>query len=213
MGTISHRYLRHKRSNELHWISAISRHDDGSIAYYSLQSVGKDVQAIKWESVDDDFNLLDCVHMRHVAMEFDLVFDPSLRPSRATNRSLGLDVRSSIDVTLEPGQRVKIFTGVSWTNVTGISPGFIAEMQVRARSGHADKHGIAVTNGLGTIDEDYSGNICALLINLGDAPFEIKRGAKIAQIIPTVHPDFEGASEFLENTENRGAKGFGSSGV
>jgi dUTP pyrophosphatase len=86
------------------------------------------------------------------------------------------------------------------------------EAQVRPRSGLATKHGISMPNAPGTIDADYRGEIQVLLINLGDAPFVIRRGERIAQII--VAPVTQGAWVEVETLDNtaRGAGGFGSTG-
>ena len=91
-----------------------------------------------------------------------------------------------------------------------IPPGY--HIEVRPRSGLAFKHGITVLNSPGTIDADYRGEIMVLLINLGDAPYQIEVGDRIAQIVLMRHSScrFEWA-ESLDNT-NRGAHGFGSSG-
>ena len=91
-----------------------------------------------------------------------------------------------------------------------IPPGF--EAQVRPRSGLAAKHGVTVLNTPGTIDADYRGEVKVILINLGDAPFEIRRGDRIAQLVvaPVVQVNFE-LRETLDATE-RGVGGFGSTG-
>lgn len=129
-------------------------------------------------------------------------------PERATPSSSGLDLRAAVEQSLElaPGQRAMVPTGIS----VAIPPGF--EGQVRARSGLAVKHGIALVNAPGTIDADYRGEIQVILINLGEVPFSIKRGDRIAQLViaPVATCQWESV-ESLEATD-RGQGGFGSTG-
>ena len=129
-------------------------------------------------------------------------------PERATSSSSGLDLRAAVEETLElaPGERAMVPTGIS----VAIPAGY--EGQVRARSGLAARHGIALVNAPGTIDSDYRGEIQAILINLGDAPFSIRRGDRIAQLViaPVAMCEWESV-ESLETTE-RGQGGFGSTG-
>jgi dUTP pyrophosphatase len=205
-------FVRENETKELFTVTSTVMHEDGTYSY-ALRDAKNCEMFSSGKGFRRDFTRLELVYLRHVAIRFGLLFDPRFRPSKATPKSLGIDVRATIGVTLLPGQRAKIPTGVSWVSVQGVPPGFIAEMQVRARSGLANKHGIAMTNGIGTVDQDYRGEICALIINLGNETVEIKAGDKIAQVIPTVHPDMEGTDVFLENKEERGAQGFGSSGV
>jgi len=95
-------------------------------------------------------------------------------------------------------------------NVTPLEPGW--EAQVRPRSGLALKHGVSCLNTPGTIDSDYRGEVKALLINLGDEPFTITRGMRIAQLVPAAVTRAElHIVESLDSTE-RGAGGFGSTG-
>lgn len=129
-------------------------------------------------------------------------------PGRATSSSSGLDLRAAVEQSLElaPGQRATVPTGISMA----IPEGF--EGQVRARSGLASKHGIALVNAPGTIDADYRGEIHVILINLGHSPFSIARGDRIAQLViaPVAICEWE-AVESLDTTE-RGPGGFGSTG-
>lgn len=164
------------------------------------------------EPTEEGCTKLDCTRFHGYGVAFTLVFDPAFPPSVGSKRSLGLDVRSTISVTLPPLARAAIPTGVSWTEVRTYAH-LIAEVQVRARSGLAKKHGITITNGIGTVDQDYRGEIHALITNLGDVPFEVKAGDKIAQLVATTHPLFEEMELFCEAKEERGAKGFGSTGV
>jgi len=129
-------------------------------------------------------------------------------PGRASTHAAGFDLRAAIDsdLTLAPGARALVLTGVS----IAIPPGF--EGQVRARSGLAVKHGIALVNAPGTIDADYRGEIGVILINLGQEPFTIQRGDRIAQLVicPLAACQIEQV-ELLEDTA-RSTGGFGSTG-
>jgi len=127
-------------------------------------------------------------------------------PRYASEDAVGLDVTAAEDLTLEPGQRHAVATGFA----IEIPRGY--EVQVRPRSGLAMKHGITCLNTPGTIDSDYRGEVKVILINLGQEPFEVRRGERIAQLVPApvLRADFVEASE-LSGTE-RGAGGFGSTG-
>ncbi|HVF82938.1 MAG TPA: dUTP diphosphatase [Sphingomicrobium sp.] len=127
-------------------------------------------------------------------------------PAYATPGAAGLDVVAAEELDLQPGQRHAIATGFK----VAIPEGY--EIQVRPRSGLAFKHGISVPNTPGTIDSDYRGELKILLINHGDQPFSIRRGERIAQLVPAVVTPaaFDEVAE-LEDT-HRGAGGFGSTG-
>ena len=127
-------------------------------------------------------------------------------PAYATQGAAGMDVVSAEDVDLAPGARHAVATGLS----VAIPHGF--EIQVRPRSGLALKHGVTVPNTPGTIDSDYRGEVKVILINLGDEPFSIRRGDRVAQLV--VAPVTRGAwVEVGELDETaRGAGGFGSTG-
>ena len=127
-------------------------------------------------------------------------------PSYATVGAAGMDVVAAEDVTLAPGQRHAVATGFA----IAIPAGF--EVQVRPRSGLALKHGITCLNTPGTIDEDYRGEVKVILANLGDAAFEVRRGERIAQLVPAAvqKARFDEVPE-LDETQ-RGAGGFGSTG-
>lgn len=127
-------------------------------------------------------------------------------PAYATSGAAGMDVVSAEDVTLAPGARHAVATGLAMA----IPPGF--EIQVRPRSGLALKHGITVPNTPGTIDSDYRGELKVILINLGSDPFEIRRGDRVAQMVlaPVVQAGWVEVDE-LDDTA-RGAGGFGSTG-
>jgi dUTP pyrophosphatase len=115
-------------------------------------------------------------------------------------------VVAAVDLTLVPGQRHAVATGFA----VAIPPGF--EVQVRPRSGLALKHGITCLNTPGTIDSDYRGEVKVILANLGSEPFEVRRGERIAQLVPAavLGSNFREVAELSET--GRGAGGFGSTG-
>jgi dUTP diphosphatase len=127
-------------------------------------------------------------------------------PSYASDGAAGLDVVAAEDLALAPGSRHAVATGFA----LAIPPGY--EVQVRPRSGLALKHGITCLNTPGTIDCDYRGEVKVILANLGAEPFEVKRGERIAQLVPA--PVLR--AEFVEvdslDETHRGAGGFGSTG-
>ena len=127
-------------------------------------------------------------------------------PAYATNGAAGMDVVAAEDVTIPPGGRHAVATGFAMA----IPPGY--EVQVRPRSGLALKHGVTCLNTPGTIDSDYRGEVKVILANLGDAPFAVNRGDRIAQLVPApVQPAELMVLETLDET-TRGAGGFGSTG-
>ena len=115
---------------------------------------------------------------------------------------------------IAPGETLTLLPGARALEPTGIRLELPVcfEAQVRPRSGLAIKHGVTVLNSPGTIDSDYRGEIGVILINLGAGPFEISRGARIAQLVvaPVIQATFEPAPA-LPSTD-RGSGGFGSSG-
>jgi len=130
-------------------------------------------------------------------------------PQYATPLSAGVDLRANIEspIELRPMERKLIPTGL----FMALPPGY--EAQVRPRSGLAIKHGITVLNTPGTIDADYRGEVCVILVNLSDEPFVIADGERIAQMVIARHEQAEWESvEVLSETE-RGAGGFGHSGT
>jgi dUTP pyrophosphatase len=128
-------------------------------------------------------------------------------PAYATAGAAGMDVVSAESVTLAPGARHAVATGLA----IAIPDGF--EVQVRPRSGLALKHGVTCLNTPGTIDSDYRGEVKVILANLGDQPFEIARGDRIAQLVaaPVQRAWFDEVASLDETA--RGAGGFGSTGV
>ena len=130
-------------------------------------------------------------------------------PEYATSLSAGMDIRASIDTTIElaPMQRVLVPTGI----YIELAEGF--EAQVRPRSGLAYKHGVTVLNSPGTIDADYRGEIKILLINLSTEPFTIQDGERIAQLVIASHAKVQWqAAQELSDTL-RGEGGFGHTGI
>jgi dUTP pyrophosphatase len=132
-------------------------------------------------------------------------------PAYASSGAAGFDLRAAAPegetLVLKPGARAMVPTGFS----VAIPDGY--EMQVRPRSGLAFKNGVTVVNAPGTVDSDYRGQVCVLLINLGEEDFAIRRGDRIAQGIIAAAPQWPlGEVDDLDATE-RGAGGFGSTGV
>ncbi|HEX5185222.1 MAG TPA: dUTP diphosphatase [Allosphingosinicella sp.] len=128
-------------------------------------------------------------------------------PSYATEHAAGLDVVAAESLILAPGARHAVATGFAIAIPHG------HEVQVRPRSGLALKHGITCLNTPGTIDSDYRGEVKVILANLGDAPFAIVRGERIAQLVPAkVQRAAFVEVESLDAT-GRGSGGFGSTGV
>jgi dUTP pyrophosphatase len=130
-------------------------------------------------------------------------------PQYKSTWASGFDVCAQMDqsITLQPGERATIPTGLSFE----IPQGF--EIQARPRSGLAAKQGISIVNTPGTIDSDYRGEVKIILINLGQQPFEIHDQDRIAQLViaPVYQAEFHLVTE-LSDTD-RGAGGFGSTGV
>ncbi len=130
-------------------------------------------------------------------------------PAYATSQSAGMDLRANLDapVTLQPLARCIVPTGLYMALPDGY------EAQVRPRSGLAIKKGITVLNSPGTIDADYRGEIGVILVNLSDEPFVITDGERIAQMVIAQYQQVSWDEvETLDDTE-RGAGGFGHSGV
>ncbi len=127
-------------------------------------------------------------------------------PSYATSGSAGLDLRSAEALTIKPGARALVATGIA------IALPENTEAQVRPRSGLAVKHGVTVLNAPGTIDADYRGEIKVPLINLGTDDFVIARGDRIAQMVVAPVVQVTLTEETALDDTTRGAGGFGSSG-
>jgi dUTP pyrophosphatase len=137
-------------------------------------------------------------------------FEGLALPNYETALSAGMDLRAAVvenePIVLQPGQRALAPTGLTIALPAGY------EAQVRPRSGLALKHGVTCLNTPGTIDADYRGEVKVILINLGQAPFTITRGERIAQIVvaPVTQAQWEVAEALPQS--GRGAGGFGSTG-
>jgi dUTP pyrophosphatase len=130
-------------------------------------------------------------------------------PAYATEGSAGLDLLAAIaeDVVLLPGKRVLVPNGIAIELPRGV------EAQVRPRSGLAANHGITVLNTPGTVDSDYRGELKTVLINLGDQPFTITRGMRIAQMVIARHERVDLVEQSSLSDTARGAGGHGSTGL
>jgi dUTP pyrophosphatase len=130
-------------------------------------------------------------------------------PAYATEGSAGMDVVAAVeaDIELLPGARATVPTGFSFE----IPSGF--EAQVRPRSGLAANHGITVLNTPGTIDSDYRGEVKIILVNLGNVPFRVTRGMRIAQLVIARHERAELVERSSLSQTARGSGGHGSTGL
>jgi dUTP pyrophosphatase len=130
-------------------------------------------------------------------------------PRAASSGSSGLDIRAAVgdDMVVVPGGRAQIPTGL----MLQIPPGW--EGQIRPRSGLAAKHGVTLTNTPGTIDSDYRGEVQILMINHGDEPFTVHRGDRIAQLVLGRVVAVEVIEMDAADETERGAGGFGSTGL
>ena len=134
--------------------------------------------------------------------------DPAAQmPTYAHPGDAGMDVRSIEELTLEPGARALVHTGL----VFQLPPD--AEAQVRPRSGLALKHGVTVLNSPGTIDAGYRGEVGVILVNLWQQPFRIEEGMKIAQVVVSRVEQAEIVDVQETDETDRGSGGFGSTGV
>ncbi len=134
--------------------------------------------------------------------------DPAAQlPTYAHPGDAGMDVRSIETVTLRPGGRALVRTGL----VFQLPPD--AEAQVRPRSGLALRHGVTVLNAPGTIDAGYRGEVGVILVNLGAEPFTVEKGMKVAQVVVASVVRAEVVEVAETDTTERGADGFGSTGV
>lgn len=142
-------------------------------------------------------------------MELRIVSKSGKLPEYQTSGSSGFDIEAYLDdsLTLEPGQRALVSTGIFLELPVGY------EAQVRARSGLAIKHGIGLVNGIGTVDSDYRGELKIPLINWSNEPYTINNEERIAQVVIC---KFEKVNiklvECLNDTD-RGSGGFGHTGV
>lgn len=129
-------------------------------------------------------------------------------PAYATEGSAGMDLRAAIteDLTLAPGARALVSCGIR----IALPEGY--EAQVRPRSGLALRYGVTLANAPGTIDADYRGTVAVILINLGDEPFVVRRGERIAQLViaPVARAELAEVDELPDSA--RGEGGFGHTG-
>lgn len=141
-----------------------------------------------------------------MTVRFKRIHPDAALPSYAHEGDAGMDVRSVEDATIPAGGRLLVHTGL----VMALPPGY--EAQVRPRSGLALKHGVTVLNTPGTVDAGYRGEVGVILANFGDAPFEVRKGDKVAQLViaPVTRALVE-ETDSVDDTE-RGAGGFGSTG-
>ena len=142
-----------------------------------------------------------------MTVRFKRLSPDAVLPAYAHPGDAGMDLRSVDDLEIAPGARALVHTGL----VMMLPPGW--EAQVRPRSGLALKHGITVLNTPGTIDAGYRGEVGVILANLGDAPFAVRKGDRIAQVVvaPVTTAAIE-ETDVVDDTD-RGGGGFGSTGV
>lgn len=142
-------------------------------------------------------------------MRIKVISSSGILPQYETEGSAGMDIKAYLEepVTLKPGKRALIPTGLFME----IPEGF--EVQIRARSGLAVKHGIGLTNGIGTIDSDYRGEIKVSLINWGEEDFTINNGERIAQMVVSRYEKAELEKVEVISETTRGSGGFGHTGL
>lgn len=144
-----------------------------------------------------------------VVRVFSVLRDGALLPEYQTSGSAGADLHAYLaePITLKPMERTLIPTGL----FVELPEGY--ELQVRPRSGLALKYGVTVLNTPGTVDSDYRGELCVLLVNLGSEPFTVQNGDRIAQAVvaQTVQVRFV-QTDALSKT-GRGSNGYGSTGI
>ena len=146
---------------------------------------------------------------RKLKVQFVKTHSKAQLPVYATEGAAGMDLTNVLEepLALKPFDRAKVPTGL----IMILPEGY--EGQVRPRSGLAAKFGITLTNCVGTVDSDYRGEMCCLMINLGNEPYIIQPGERIAQLViaPVVQVDTEFVEKIPEETK-RGTGGFGSTG-
>lgn len=149
------------------------------------------------------------MHTIEIQVKKNPGFEDIPLPRQMTPHAAGMDICAAVDgeVILLPGKRALIPTGIS----IALPPGI--EAQIRPRSGLAIKHGIGLLNAPGTIDSDYRGEIKIIMINLGEEPFHINRGDRIAQMViqSVLQTEWLTVTELPESQRNEG--GFGHTGT
>jgi dUTP pyrophosphatase len=147
--------------------------------------------------------------MANEQIRVKIISESGILPAYETAGSAGMDVRAYLDepIHLKPGQRALIPTGIRMELPMGL------EAQIRARSGLSIRHGLAMVNGVGTIDSDYRGEIMLPVINLGDEIILIENGDRLAQMIIARYEriQWEPATELNQTERSEG--GFGHTGV
>jgi dUTP pyrophosphatase len=132
-------------------------------------------------------------------------------PHYATDASAGMDLRAAVPkdepITLVPGARALVPTGL----LIALPEGY--EGQVRPRSGLAARHGVTVLNSPGTLDADYRGELKVILVNLGQEPFVVRRGERVAQLVVAPHARVAWEEQAALTPTARGTGGFGSTGT
>ena len=147
--------------------------------------------------------------MNEPILEFKRLSPHAQVPAYQSEHAAGMDLHAAIETPIEiPAGSIEL---VSCGFAMAIPPGW--EAQVRPRSGLATKHGISMPNTPGTIDADYRGEVCVPLINLGQSPFTVENGMRIAQMViaPVARARIEVVEDLEETT--RGIGGFGSTGA
>ncbi len=153
--------------------------------------------------------ILQVSELKGMILKIKKVRENAILPTRATGGSAGADLYACLEksVTINPGELKLIPTGIAIALPDSSCAAFLY-----ARSGLGVKHGICLSNGVGVIDSDYRGEICAGLCNVSNKPYTIEPGERIAQMVisPVIIPEFSEVSE-LDKTA-RGEGGFGSTG-
>lgn len=135
--------------------------------------------------------------------------DDAILPEYQTGGAAAADVHACMDeqIVLQPMERRMIPTGLAMSIPVG------HEVQIRARSGLSIKHGIALVNGVGTIDSDYRGEVGVLVVNLGQDAFTVEPGMRVAQMVLNKYEQIQWQSVDVLDETARGADGFGSTGT
>ncbi len=147
------------------------------------------------------------MQLGRVTIKVKLLHPDAKVPTLAREGDAAFDLYSVVDHLLQPGERFAVPTGIS----IEIPRGF--EGQVRPRSGLALRYGVTVLNAPGTIDSGYRGEVKSILINLGQEPFQIKRGMRISQLAIRQVPDVIMREVEILSVTSRGTDGFGSTGL
>ena len=142
-------------------------------------------------------------------IEVTKLHNNAILPKYQSIGAAGADIYACVDtpIVLQPMERQRVPTGLAFAVPEG------HEVQIRARSGMGLKHGITMVNGIGTIDSDYRGEVGVLLINLGNEPFTIEPGMRIAQMVLSKYERIDWQEVNRLDETARGAGGFGSTGT